>query len=54
MNQNEYEIYKTTIGYGIKKAGEHIGYGIAWFGFWLFLGMNSIEIITTVTKASGN
>ena len=27
------------------KAGEHVGRGIAWLGFWLMAGMSSMELI---------
>jgi hypothetical protein len=33
---------------GMTNLGVHIGSGIAWFGFWMFLGLSTIDIITTV------
>jgi hypothetical protein len=30
-------------------AGKHLGNGIAWFGFWVFLGMASLDVSTATT-----
>jgi len=36
------------IATGLNNMGNHIGSGIAWLGFWLFLGLSSLEIIQQV------
>ena len=30
-------------------AAKHIGNGIAWFGFWIFMGLMSLDINSTTT-----
>ena len=30
---------------GLERAGYHIGSGLGWLGFWLFLGLCSLDII---------
>lgn len=30
-------------------AAKHIGSGIAWFGFWIFMGLMSLDISSTTT-----
>lgn len=29
---------------GLKGLGDHIGSGLAWMGFWIFLGLLSMDI----------
>lgn len=31
-----------------QNAGEHIGSGLAWLGFWLMLGMSSCTVTDTL------
>ncbi|WP_272962303.1 hypothetical protein [Alcanivorax jadensis] len=32
-----------------EEAAKHIGSGIAWFGFWIFMGMMSLDMQSTTT-----
>jgi hypothetical protein len=38
------------IAAGLNSMGAHLGSGIAWLGFWLFLGLSSIEIVQKVAN----
>lgn len=32
-----------------EEAAKHIGAGISWFGFWIFMGMMSLDMQSTTT-----
>lgn len=32
-----------------EEAAKHIGNGISWFGFWIFMGLMSLDVSTATT-----
>ena len=35
---------------GLNNIGSHIGSGLAWLGFWIFLGMCMIEVVPVINN----
>lgn len=40
---------ETTESASIVEAAKHLGSGISWFGFWIFMGMMSLDMQSTTT-----